>query len=123
MDDMRRNQLEGFVKQPPFTRTCREILEEALPLFYQDTIFVVSCHWQQQTERVEWLQAIGQKNRSLLKHLHFTDTPDLKAFAKIEEDLTVEKTKASEYVLKSLHGLSLQEVENRHGRIFQVSFT
>ena len=57
-----------------------------------------------------------------MRRLYFFDTPGLDAFTEMEVDVTIKLTKAPGYVLEFLHDVPLQELRDRHGKMFQVSF-
>ena len=70
--------LQAMVKQPPLTKTCQQIRNEALPIFYGANTFatciindrggrqyVDASRWS-----TRWLTMVGKHNRKLLKQLH-----------------------------------------------------
>ncbi|KAI9736247.1 MAG: hypothetical protein M1834_001133 [Cirrosporium novae-zelandiae] len=54
-----------FSDHLPFFSTCRDIYNEAMPLFWQEAKFTFRKH----EECVPFLEAIGEERRSLIKHL------------------------------------------------------
>ena len=60
------------LRQPPLTRTCRKLREEALPIFYGGNVFHVPILHNDGNagEVIDWLTAVGAKNRSLLHQLY-----------------------------------------------------
>ena len=62
--------------QPSLTRICHQVRQESLLVFYGANWFLTGLRpkmWL--AERTEdWLQAIGHKNKSMIKHLYIENT-------------------------------------------------
>ena len=66
-----------LVKQPGVTRTCKEIRNESLSVFYGNNTFIIREHekWEASYALLvgeKWLLAIRHKNRTLLKSLYIS---------------------------------------------------
>ena len=57
-----------FIQQPALTRTCSQIRQESLPVFYGGNIFFISCL--RYRPLIKWLAIIGAKNRSMLRQAY-----------------------------------------------------
>ena len=85
-EDFELDHYERCVAQPEITRTCRQIREEGLPIWYEMNFYLTattSVHDANIIDkgRKRWLQAIGPINRSMLKHLYI----DVEKQALLEE--------------------------------------
>ncbi|KAK3701343.1 hypothetical protein LTR37_015565 [Vermiconidia calcicola] len=63
-----RSKVQHGLQQPPLTRVCRQIRDETLPIFYGWTYVSTNfTHFWVQHVTLDWLAAIGMRNRRLLK--------------------------------------------------------
>lgn len=72
LDITRAKQIEHqkeIVRQPPITRVCRLLRQEALPLFYRNAFEIY--HWGRVACTRYWLLAIGDKNLRSMGQLKF----------------------------------------------------
>ena len=96
LDPRRLKHLEHEVAQPSLTRTCHQIREETLPIFYGQNVFLtyaVTTNWSGASGAIprgskSWVNAIGRENRRALKHLYIdsTEDPDIKGFGKVQDE-------------------------------------
>ena len=65
-----KERLSRELEQPPLTRTCRVIRDEALPVFYGNNTFLIGDWWIHCRKwMLAWLQRLGPQKRSMLRHL------------------------------------------------------
>ncbi|KAK3686816.1 hypothetical protein LTR37_019449 [Vermiconidia calcicola] len=63
-----RSKVQHELEQPALTRVCRQIRDETLPIFYGWTYVSTDfTHFWVQHVTFDWLVAIGERNRRLLK--------------------------------------------------------
>lgn len=78
--ELQSQHLANRVQQPPLTRTCRQLREESLSIFYTGNVFLIRRsngdshldHGSHDDEEplVRWLSAIGAEKRSWLRQFY-----------------------------------------------------
>ena len=54
------------IREPVFLSTCRQIRDEATPIYYRSNSFITTIH----SELAAWLKVIGKEKRAMLTSVH-----------------------------------------------------
>ena len=118
--------LQNIVEQPGLCRTCRNIRKESLPIYYGGNIFLTEIHSVSHdsevgTTTIQWIRAIGRRNRRRMKHLFIDFDPEILLqdfFTCVDETVIIKAVVLEGEALGKLG----KKAYRKDGKILQMSF-